>query len=480
MTKKFNIKALCSAYILLPLIVGSVLGFLQLQAPRADESSVHFNRMMYNIERMAIERVVGTENLEYVRDLLIQEIYDMGLTPTIQTVAVTQAEAIDARVRLGLVGSVPPRFFNLPEEFLLHNIFVRLENPNAERTIMFVTHYDSFPGSPGAGDAMAPVTAILEAMRSQADNQYLENNIYFLLTDGEEFGAIGALAFIHEYPELRDSIDMIINVEAQGNRGGLIVFETSPQAHSLLSLYQRAVPRPIGFSIGLAVYDTLNTYTDFSFFREYGWSGINMAIIEGAQHYHMPTDTFENLDRNTAYHYLTVTLGLANYVANNTLSSMDVAENAVFFPFFPNNMIVLTYTWAYILCIFSIVLAIAFLFIEYKNNRLSIYFASYVSMLIAFSTASAIFFHAGSYLFWIPLLTTVIVRFFQKWLIIYYIAKIISRISTLILWIPLVYVSLLFTPVRTTPYILGIFLFIYFASCGIEIYEFRYKKSSMS
>lgn len=221
MLKNFDAKLLLKIYIFFPLIVGSVLGVLQLQPPRADESSAHFNRMMYNLERMAFERVVGTQRLEDVREMLVQEIYDIGLTPTIQTVSVTRDDAIDARMRLGLARSrsIHQRFLNLPDEFLLHNKFVRLENPNAERTIMFVTHYDSFPGSPGAGDAMAPVTAILEAMRSQAGNQYLKNNIYFLLTDGEEFGAIGALAFIHEHPELRDNIDMIINMEAQGNRG---------------------------------------------------------------------------------------------------------------------------------------------------------------------------------------------------------------------------------------------------------------------
>lgn len=198
-----------------------------------------------------------------------------------------------------------------------------------------------------------------------------------------------------------------------------------------------------------------------------------MAIIEGSEHYHRSTDNFENLNRNSAYHYLTITLGLADYVANNSLLGMDIHEEAVFFPFLPNNMILLTYSWAYILFIFSIALATAFLFYEAKYKRLNIYSTLCVLALIMFSIFSAIFFHAGSYLFWIPLLTTTIPKFLKKWLVAYYITKIISRISTIILWIPLIYVPFVLGFSRISNYLFIIFLVIYFALYGIERYEIK-------
>jgi len=445
-------------YFIPPVIIGTVLGIWQVQPPAADESSPAFQRMMYNIERLAAEpRIVGTEELDRARAKIIAEIEGMGLSPIVHSTRYTLDEAYAVWTRLGRRSDIPvetrpvptprppSRLDRLPDEFYVHNIFVRLEAPNSDRTIMFVSHYDSWPGSPGAADAMTPIAAMLEAMRSQANNENLANNIYFLMTDGEEFGALGVLAFIRDHPELRDRVDMIVNLEAQGNSGGLILFETSPQPYAMLRVFRRAVPRPLGFSIAQSLYDTIRTYTDFCFFRQYGWRGVNLAIIGGFEHYHQPTDTFGNLNKNTVWHYLTTTLGLAAYAANNPLERFGPRPRwAVFFPFLPGNMAVISYFWMYILCALAAALAVAFFVYERRIRKARVtFYHIYLLFLAALSIAATVLLPTGGYLVWLPLLAMSVTAFLKSWWVAYRVAQMCTRITVLLLWAPLVYLVVL-------------------------------------
>jgi len=405
--------------------------------------------MMNNVERWAQEpRVVGSANLERIRAEVIAEIEGMGLSPTVQTVWYSRDEVIAVQASLGLAGGIGGRFFALPPELPVVNIFVELPSPRTDRGIMFVSHLDSWPGSPGAADAMVPVTAMLEAMRAHAGNENLANSIYFLITDGEEFAHIGALAFIRERPELQDRIDMIVNMDAQGNSGGLILYETSPNPYAMLNVFRRAVPRPIGMSVGAQIYAWMNTSTDFTFFKRYGWSGINLAIIEGLERYHTPTDTYDTLNRSTAWHYLTTTLGLANYAANNPLDELRApSTRAVFFTLLPGNLVILSYLWAYILCAVACLLALAYIVLSRKKKRLKASPQIIVMLtLIILSIISAIFFHTGSYLVWLPLLAMSICAFLEKRPAAYRVAWMLSLIITLLLWVPLIYAGLIFLP----------------------------------
>jgi len=444
--KKSKNKIYLSIYVVLPLIIGVFLGIWQVQPPSANEDSPAFQRMMYNIERFAVQpRIVGTTELEHTRTMIVAEIENMGLFPITHYTWYTRDEAISANRRLR--GGLESRFDNLPDEFIVQNIFVKLESSTTDRGIMFVSHYDTWASSPGAADAMMPVAAMLEAMRAQSHNENLANNIYFLITDGEEHGAIGALAFIDDHPELKDKIDMVVNLEAQGNRGGLILFETSPQAYSMLNVYRRAVPSPLGFSIAQTLYNSWNTYTDFCFFLEYGWRGINMAIVEGFEHYHRPTDNYENLNNNTAWHYLTTTLGLAEYAAYNSLEELQgQSSSAVFFPFLKNNLILLSYTWANVFCVLACLLALAYLAYQYiKKRPLATLTNISLLILIPLSVVLSIIFTAGSYLVWVPLLFMTLTAFLKNWEVLYRVVQMVSIVIISLLWIPLIYLIMILT-----------------------------------
>jgi acetylornithine deacetylase/succinyl-diaminopimelate desuccinylase-like protein len=228
------IKIIKLCAIIFTVYIGIAFGIMQIKAPRANYSDSTFINMLNNIETWSrqSQRITGSLQVEQTRQEIITEIESIGITPIHHSNPLTREQAFTSQARLSKSDTYPlpgrySRFWRLPEEFYVNNIFVQLNSYVSDRAIMFVTHYDSWPNSPGAADAMLPVAAMIEALRSQANNNNLQNNIYFLFTDGEEFAALGALAFIHDHPHLRDSIDMIINLEARGNAGGLTIFETS-------------------------------------------------------------------------------------------------------------------------------------------------------------------------------------------------------------------------------------------------------------
>jgi hypothetical protein len=434
-------KAIFRMVMAISIFFGIFLGVMQIRPPAANEDCPHFARMMHNIQRLAAgPRHSGTDEalieLERVRAEIITEIEDMGLEPIIHEVVYTKDEVAEARNLLAGRRTINDRYFR---DGLLHleNILVRLESPYSDRIIIFVTHYDSAFNSPGAADAMTPVAAMLEAMRAHADNMGLANNIYFLFTDGEEIGALGALAFIRDHPDIGDRIDMLVNLEAQGNSGGLILFETSPNPHAMLNIWRRAAERPMGFSLAQTIYERLNTFTDFNFFLLYDWPGVNLAIIEGGRHYHTPTDNFENLNRDTAWHFLTTAMGLADYAADNPLNMPEQSNQAVFFPLLPGLMVVMTHGTAYFLSIFACILALASLIFLHRKKQLTIISIIFTTAITAAAIISTIFLHAASYLFWLPLIIIALSGFIKKWPIAYKAAQTFMIFIILLLWIPL-------------------------------------------
>jgi len=469
---------LCVLAAIVVLVSAALFSIWRINPPRADESCPAFQRMMHNIERLAADvRFPGTPNHGVVRDEIIAEIEAMGLTPIIHRTEFTMSDLFEAGLRLRPMqnynataswvewisenleysmestaqyyyGLFPGHPWGSGGHVYVDNILVTLPAADGSNGgIMFVAHYDTMQYTPGAADAMTPVAAMLEALRAHAQNDNLANNLHFLFTDAEEVWALGAFAFSRDFPHLIDEVDMLINLEAVGNSGGLLNFQATDAPHAMISLYNRAVPRPIGFHWGDWVYTTQMpfSYTDFTVFREYGFAGLNFAILGGHEHYHTMTDTYENLNRNTAWHYLATTLALADYGANNSLAALrEPSQNAIFFTFLPDNMVVLTTTMANILMGLAFSVALAFLFYRFKTKmQKSLTITILLMALILLTALILIFLSMLSYLFWIPLLAVSIAAFLKKWTIVYRSAMVVSGAITLLLWVPPIYLLLL-------------------------------------
>ena len=464
-------KALYILTIAISIVIGIILGIWQINPPTLPREgsieSLVYQRMMTNIQRLAVEpHPSGSIEIEFVRSELISEIEDMGLIPIIQKVEYTVLDFLDITARIRgystreemwednreRININYPDIQNLEELFriqnpdlaeglLLQNILVKLDAPGTEQGIMFVAHYDSVPEGPGAADAMVAVCAMLEAMRMYSHNESLTNDIYFLFTDGEERGLLGAWAFVEEFNELKDKIDMVINLEARGNRGGLILFETSPQAYPLINTVVNSDAKIIGFSWAVEIYRMMPNDTDLTAFLSKGYNGINFAVIGGVEHYHQPTDTFENLNQKSAWHYLQTTLAITDFAVNNSMCALNQAPSeAVFFPFIPGNLVLMNIIVSQILYALICVLVVFYFAFIIKNKTIRISISTiFIGLLLVLSFVSSVIFATGAYLFYIPLLCVTATASLKGWKTAYITALNLTSIIALMLWVPVVY-----------------------------------------
>ena len=463
--KKNYLSLVC---VVVTFIIGIVLGVWQTQPPRVNKSSdmyPAYERMMVNLQQMAAApRPGGSAENATIRAKILLEIEDMGLTPTVQDTVYTLDETVKKILSDGGVSSTDEFWemyhdlvaeeygiydldgfmdylgstFNEDGTMPLHNITVKLDAPNTDRGVLLLAHYDSVPEGPGAADDMLGVVSLLEAARSQAQNNTLENDLYFLFTDGEESGKLGANKFVAAYPDLKDKIDLVINVDSLGNRGSLMLYQTSPNAYRMVEIVKKSGAWPYGYSVGAKVHSLMASDSDLTEFLNEGYNGLNFAAIEGAKINHTAEDNYENLSRDTAWHCLQTTLSLADYTANNYLADLQKpSREAVFFPFLPGVMVLMTNIVSHILCGIACALALIVGVLKAKKKQLKLTLSTVLmGLLIAVSIISSIFFVAGSYLIYIPLLLIAMTSLVKKWPKAHIAAKMVSGIVVLILWVP--------------------------------------------
>ena len=158
--------------------------------------------------------------------------------------------------------------------------------------------------------------------------------VILLFNEGEELGLIGARAFLAD--PLSKNVDALINLEARGVTGPVNMFETSRPNGASITLFAKAVQRPVANSLSTDVYRLMPNYTDVNSFAERGWLTLNLAPIGNETRYHSAGDTIAALDPATLNHMGAQTLALATALANGTPQAtagdrifMDVASRAL-------------------------------------------------------------------------------------------------------------------------------------------------------
>ncbi len=224
--------------------------------------------------------------------------------------------------------------------------------------LMLVAHHDSVPAGPGASDDGVGVAAVLEIARMLADEPPCEHDVVFLITDGEEYGLLGAELFVREHP-LANQVGFIVNVEARGTTGPSIMFETSPYSGQLVPLFARAVRKPLTSSLFFEIYQRMPNDTDFSVLRRKGMLGFNLAFIGNVRNYHSPQDNYENVDLGSLQHHGENMLGilrtaladeaLAGLLSDRSASGepdkVDPRHEAVYFDIFGLGVIWWPMSW---------------------------------------------------------------------------------------------------------------------------------------
>ena len=329
----------------------------------------------------------------------------------------------------------------------MENILVKIDRPKSEHAIMFVAHYDSVPTSFGAADDGLAVACMIELMRYFSEN-LPQNDIYLLFTDAEEAGMIGAGKLVDEYPEYRNQVDILFNFEARGNSGVLTMFESSANNYELALHLQKNIPYTHAFSLATAIYELIPNGTDFSEFKNAGYLGLNFAMIDGAKHYHQVSDSWDRLNEDSAWHYYQTIFALGSHFGNINMRTIQYEREAVFFPVFPGEILVLPDWIGYVLCILAA--GLAFRLIIWTVQRREQYPYRVIRrlfgifMLGAAPVAMAVLFFAGSYLLSIPFLLLLILEFIRmqgerQYIALECIMLLVTIYITTILFIPITF-----------------------------------------
>ena len=345
-------------------IISTIIGFKSLYPATPnydDESKTTVTNQMNHIYEIAKEphSIFDIEAKGKVRDYLVSELQNLGLEASIYEYEDVYVEYTDSHEDL-------------------QNIYAELKG-KSDSYIMLVTHYDTArakryaekDGSVGAADAGYGLSTILETLRViKESGQELENGIKILFTDGEEYGLLGAKEAVSE-PEIFEGVNYLINLEARGTKGPAIMFETSPNNAGILDLYEVST-HPFSYSITPEIYRLLPNGTDFTIFLENNIPGINIAVLDGLEHYHTPDDNPENLNKASMQHYGDQVLPIVKeFVYNAKYSNpeaLQTKDDAIFFTF-ANIFIKYSKTVNYVL-IATILLAIIFLFKKLKIQKL--------------------------------------------------------------------------------------------------------------
>jgi hypothetical protein len=129
------------------------------------------------------------------------------------------------------------------------------------------------------------VAGLLEVARVLAVTP-AERPVAFLFTDGEELGALGAVAFLRAHTPA--DYDAVVVWDALGARGPEVLVESGTQSIALLA---DANDRPpFVSSATTALYESLSFGTDFDLFRAAGYHGESFAAVVGAGTYHTTND----------------------------------------------------------------------------------------------------------------------------------------------------------------------------------------------
>jgi hypothetical protein len=241
----------------------------------------------------------GSAELAEVRDYLLAQLGSLGLQVEVQ-----QTKAVT-------------------------NILARMTGVSSGKAVLLVGHYDTVPHSPGAGDDGLAVVAMLETLRALKASTPLRGDVIALFTDGEELGLLGAKAFVYGHPWSKD-LGLVLNFDARGNRGPVLMFETSERNELLIDEMVKSGPPPFANSMMRDVYKLLPNDTDFTVFREAGYAGLNFAPVNGFSFYHTSSDSLENASDRTLQQMGSYMLALALHFGN--LGSMPTAKgDAVYF-----------------------------------------------------------------------------------------------------------------------------------------------------
>jgi hypothetical protein len=299
-------------------LLAAALGSVYLQQPpapdRADRGAgFSLERAMRHVRALAVSpRPIGSPAHGAAEAYIVGELRSLGIEPEIQA-AVMIDQPLRRRVHAGRI----------------RNIAARLRGTASGKAVMLSAHYDSVPISPGAADNAEAVASLLETARVIRAGPALRNDVILLFTDAEETGQLGALAFLDRHPWAKD-VDVVLNFDARGNEGPVLMFQTGRDDAALIREFRRAASHPVASSLFAEAYRLMPNTTDFTHYRARGLGGLNLANIGGIGAYHSSTDRADRLDERTLAHQGSYAVHLTRRLGNASLP-MPRTGSSVYF-----------------------------------------------------------------------------------------------------------------------------------------------------
>jgi len=312
---------------------------------------------------------MGSTGHRLVQQYLLKQLAQAGLEPQLQLATV----ALEGGPPLQLAA--------------VENVAARLKGTATGKALLLVAHYDSEPNSFGASDDGAAVASLLETLRALKAGAQLKNDVIFLFTDGEENGLLGARAFLNEHPWAKD-VGVVLNFDARGNTGPVIMFETSDNNGWLIEQFAEVSPVPIAHSLSYELYKLLPNDTDMTPFKRAGVPGLNFANIDGIVRYHTPLDNLQGVDDNTIQHQGSYALALADRLGNLDLSQVR-QRNVVYFDLFGKVLVRYSTLWVLPLTLAIVAMFAVLIIVGLRRQKLTVrgiargFLSMFVSLVIA-------------------------------------------------------------------------------------------------
>lgn len=294
-------------------VAGSLLGLSGLRTPEPLPAS----EPVFSAERAAstAARLLGTAPRPVgspANELGVRRLADWLRS------AGMEVEIDEAPVRLG------------GRDAILRNVVARRVGSMPGDAVMLCAHHDTARDAPGASDDGMGVAIVLEAAAALCGEPWKGRDIVLLLTDGEEAGLLGARHFASNHP-WHEKIGTVINVDNRGNRGPALIYETAGEHDArIFEAIAPAVGPVVANSLFSTIASAMPNGSDLSVFREAGMHGINIAVIGGHEHYHAPTDSWDNLDRSSLQHEGQIALAALYALGTERRDSNKAEGGAVF------------------------------------------------------------------------------------------------------------------------------------------------------
>ncbi|MEA1901926.1 MAG: M28 family peptidase [Actinomycetota bacterium] len=323
------------------LLLSLALGALPLLPPTpagADAVAFSTERAMIHVDAIAQKpHPMGSEESIRVRDYIVSEMVDLGLT--------VEKQAFEV-----------PDYFGTPGATVeAVNVIARLEGETPKGALLLVAHYDTVPATPGANDNSAAVAVLMESARALVSGTPLRNDVVFLFTDGEEPAPrFGATAFITSHPWF-DDVVFVLNLEAIGNAGSSQLIEVSGSENLLIADLAASEPDPVAYSFITEFSDLIGGGgTDFTPFVDEGIPGLSFAYLHGSPIYHTEADSLSNVGLASLRHHGAHVLGLVHHFDDSDFSGIEAKSGANYFTFADWRVIRYPDAWAIPLSILSI------------------------------------------------------------------------------------------------------------------------------